>query len=99
MNAATPAEWGEALSTALILTGSTGGHNYLTVDADPSDFDPRPALRRTVESGRLDPVLITVVNARHTAHDTAARVRSAGRNTAVSAAALLMLLTASEATR
>lgn len=99
MPAATPAEWGEALSIALILTGGAGGLFFLTVDADPTDFDPRPALRRTVESGRLDPALITVVNARHTAHDTAARVRSVGRNTAVSAAALLMLLTASEATR
>jgi hypothetical protein len=99
VNAATPAEWAEALSLALMLCGTAGGLFFLTVDADPADFDPRPAVRRAVESGRLDPALIAVVNARHTAHDTGARVRAVGRNTAVTAAALCMLLTLPEATR
>jgi hypothetical protein len=38
---------------------------YLTVDADLADFDPRPAVRRVVESGRLDPVWQVAVYAGH----------------------------------
>ncbi|MDT0387877.1 hypothetical protein [Streptomyces dubilierae] len=61
-------------------------------DAEPADFDPRPAVRRAIESGRLDPALIAVVNARHAARNTAGRVRRAPRDAAITAAALLMLL-------
>ena len=61
-------------------------------DAEPADFDPRPAVRRAIESGRLDPALIAVVNARHAARDTAGRVRRTPRDAALTAAALLMLL-------
>lgn len=70
-------------------------------DADPADFDPRPAVRRAIESGRLDPALIAVVNTRHAAHETAERTRNAARHAAISAAALLMLLAPAspEATR
>lgn len=53
------------------------------VDADASYFDPRPLARRTA-----DRVLVEV-----------RRVRDTPRELAVAAAALLMLLTASEATR
>jgi hypothetical protein len=95
----TPAEWAEAISTALMLSGTASALFFLTVDADPADFDPRPAVRRTVESGRIDPALIAVVNTRHTTHETVMRARSVSRNTAITAAALLMLLTAPEATR
>ena len=61
------------------------------VDADPADFDPRPVLRRAIESGRLDPALIAVVNARHGALDAADRARRIPRDTAITAAALLAL--------
>ncbi len=88
MPATSPAEWGEAVSVALMLSGTTAGLFHLTVDADPADFDPRPAIHRAIESGRLDPALIAVVNARHAARDAA-----------ITAAALLMLLTSKEATR
>lgn len=88
MPAATPADWAEAVSVALMLSGTAGGLFLLTVDADPADFDPRPAIRRAIESGRYDPALIAVVNARHAARDAA-----------ITAAALLMLLTSTEATR
>lgn len=99
MNAATPTEWAEALSIALMLSSTTAALFSLTVDADPADFDPRPVVRRAVESGRLDPVLIAVVNTRHTTRETAARARQMSRNAGITAVALLMLLTAPEATR
>lgn len=57
-----------------------------------TDVDLRPLLRRAVESGRLDPLLIRIGPAHYSA-------RLAARHTAVSAAALLMLFTAPEATR
>lgn len=58
-------------------------------DADLADFDPRPALARLVESGRVDVLLLAVANA-----------RLALRDAALTAAALLaVLLPAPEATR
>ena len=99
MNAATPTEWAEALSIALMLSSTTAALFSLTVDADPADFDPRLAMRRAVESGRLDPLLIAVVNTRHTTRETTARARQMSRNAGITAVALLMLLTAPEATR
>lgn len=51
----------------------------LFADAHRSDFDPRPAVRRAVESGRYDALLIAVGPAlhdtRHTCHTAAARTR------------------------
>ena len=93
MPAATPAEWAEAVSVALMLSGTTTGLFHLTVDADPGDFDPRPAVRRAIESGRFDPALIAIVNARHTTREAAGRARALPRDTAITGAALLMLLT------
>lgn len=59
-------------------------------DADPADFDPRPAVRRAIDSGRIDPALVAITSARHAARDAA-----------ISTAALLMLLAPAspEATR
>ncbi|MFC8424006.1 hypothetical protein ACFUN7_24530 [Streptomyces sp. NPDC057236] len=99
MTAATPTEWAEALSVALMLSGTTAGLFHLTVDADPVDFDPRPAVHRALDSGRLDPALIAVTTARHTTREVAGRARSLPRDTALTATALLMLLSAPEATR
>jgi len=69
---------------------SVGWH--LFVEADPADFDPRPALARLVESGRLDALLVAVTNAKHDAHTAAARARHIPRDAAISLAALLALL-------
>lgn len=55
---------------------------FLLVDAALTDFDPRPALARLVESGRLDPLLIAV-----------GPLWAAARETARDAAALFVLLT------
>jgi len=98
VNAATPTEWAEALSIALMLSSTTAGLFSLTVDADPEDFDPRPALRRTTAA-----VHQAAVHAGHDlnrAYATSERLaKQTARDTAITTAALLMLLTASEATR
>ena len=39
---------------------------FLLVDADRSDFDPRPAVRHALESGRLVPAWQAAVDAGHT---------------------------------
>jgi hypothetical protein len=70
-------EWVAAISFGIAGYGVLSVPYFLLVDADPADFDPRPALRRAIESGRLDPALITVTNTRHTVHEAADRVRRA----------------------
>jgi len=72
---------------------------FLTVDADLADFDPRPAARRALESGALDPLLNAVCNAKTDARTAAAKARHIPRDAALSLAALLLLLSAPEATR
>jgi hypothetical protein len=69
------------VSLAVALYSSASVLFFLLVDADPADFDPRPAVRRVVEAGHMDWLLVAVVDARHSL-----------RETALSAAALLMLL-------
>ncbi|MDX3516229.1 hypothetical protein PV755_46360 [Streptomyces caniscabiei] len=64
----------------------------LFADAHRTDFDPRPAVRRAVESGRFDAALIAVPAAKHAAHRAAVRVQRAPLDAALSAAALLALL-------
>ncbi|MEJ8671924.1 hypothetical protein WKI71_36840 [Streptomyces sp. MS1.AVA.1] len=79
----TSAEWAAFLSLGVSGGAIWTGLFLLVVDADLEDFDPRPALRRVVESPAADRVLIAVTNARHNL-----------REAALTAAALLMLLTA-----
>jgi hypothetical protein len=88
------AEWVAFLSLGVGGYAALSVPFFLLVDADRADFDPRPALARAVESGRLDPLLVAVVNARHDARD-------ALREAVLTAAALLMLISpaAPEATR
>jgi hypothetical protein len=86
---------------------SVGGYGalsvpyFLLVDADLADFDPRPHVRRAIESGRVDPLLVAVANAKYDARAAAARARHIPRDAAITTAALLALLipTAPEATR
>jgi hypothetical protein len=91
MPAADPAEWAAAISFGIAGYGVLSVPYFLLVDADPADFNPRPALRRAIESGRYDPALIAVTNARRTARETADRARLIPRDTAITAAALLAL--------
>lgn len=87
-------EWAAVLSLGVGVHGAFSVPYFLLVDASRTDFDPRPALARMVESGRVDPVLCAVANAKHDAHRAAFRARLSVRDAAVSVAALLMLLTA-----
>lgn len=100
----TPAEWASFLSLGVSAYSAMSVPYFLFVDAVLRDFDPRPAVRRALESGRLVPLWQGAV---HTGHDAnralAAGQRAAAlalRDAAVSLTALLMLLTARpEATR
>ena len=44
------AEWAQMLSLAVAIYGAYCVPYFLLVDADPSDFDPRPAVRRWLKS-------------------------------------------------
>jgi hypothetical protein len=46
VSAASLADWGEAVSFAVMACAPVGGLFLLLVDADLADFDPRPAVRR-----------------------------------------------------
>lgn len=91
MSAASPAEWAEAASIALALSGATAALFFLIVDADLADFDPRPAARRVLAAAHQGAV--------HAGHDlnrllaTVQRlVAPALREAALTAAAFLALL-------
>lgn len=100
----TVSEWLSMLSLATSGYASFSVFYFLLVDADARDFDPRPAVRRALESGPLTPAWQAAVDAGHTAnrgialgkglgHDAADRARHVPRDAAVTVAALLMLLT------
>jgi hypothetical protein len=95
------AEWAAFLSLGVGVHTALSVPYFLLVDADLADFDPRPLVRRALESGRVDPVLCAVANAKHDARAAAARARYIPRDAAITTAALLALLipTAPEATR
>jgi hypothetical protein len=76
------ADWAAMVCMAASGYGSFSVFYFLLVDADRADFDPRPVLARLVESGRVDPLLIALVNA-----------SAAVRDAALDVAALIVLLT------
>lgn len=91
------------LTPASAVSGSVGAYAtccallYLTYDAEVADFDPRPAVRRSAESGRLVPVWQVAVHAGHDVNFAIGSGQRAAarflRNAAITAAALLALLT------
>lgn len=89
-------EWAAFLSLGVGVHASFSVFYFLLVDAHRSDFDPRPAVRRVVESGRLDVLLALVANARYDVRELAGGVvldaRLSLREAAITAAALLTLL-------
>lgn len=98
------ADWAAMVCMAASGYGSFSVFYFLLVDAKRSDFDPRPSVRRIVESGRLDPLLIAAGPALADCRDAVADARTFARLTlrdaALSVAALLTLLTPSpEVTR
>jgi hypothetical protein len=78
-----------AVSLGVSAAGLVAIPALLFADATRADFDPRPALRRAVESGRYDALLITAGPA---LHDAVTRARRAPLHAAITAAALLTLL-------
>ena len=99
----TPSEWAAMFCIATSGYASFSVFYFLFVDADPCDFDPRPAVRRALETGRLVPVWRAAVDAGHTinralatgqrvGHHAAEHVRRASLRAAISVAALLALL-------
>lgn len=90
-------EWAAVMSFGIGTHAALSVPYFLTVDADLVDFDPRPAVFRLVESGRLDLVLIAVANAKYDVRAFVADARRLAalnlRDAAITAAALLALLT------
>jgi hypothetical protein len=97
------AEWAAFLSLGVGVHAAFSVPYFLLVDADFADFDPRPLVRRAIESGRLVPVWQAAIHAGHTAnrayatglragHAAADRAKHAPRDAAITAVALLMLL-------
>jgi hypothetical protein len=86
------AEWAAFLSLGISVHASFSVFWFLLVDAHRSDFDPRPALARAVNSEAVYPLLREFDNAKHAAHRAAVRVQRAPLDAALSAAALLALL-------
>jgi hypothetical protein len=73
----TPAEWAAAVSLGVGAWASCASLLYLLHDAELTDFDPRPLLAAV-----RDRLLVEIVRARH-----------AMRDAALTAAALLLILT------
>jgi hypothetical protein len=82
----TPAEWVEFLSLGVAIPAAVSVPFFLFVDADLADFDPRPAVRRALETDAGVRLLVEITRARHAAHD-------ALRDAALTVAALLAFLT------
>jgi hypothetical protein len=78
------ADWLAVVSFGIGTHAAISVPYFLTVDADLVDFDPRPAVRRVVESEALYPLLREWDTARH-----------AFREACRDAAALLILLATS----
>lgn len=107
MTAASPAVWAEMSSLAVALYATPSVPYFLLVDAEVWAW-PRPvtaavdAVRPAVQR-TADRLLVTVTNARLDAREMAAEarvyVRLSLREAAVTAAALLALLTITETTR
>ena len=90
------ADWLAVVSFGIGTHAALSVPYFLTVDADPGYFDPRPAMSRAVESGRLDLVLIAVASAKYDVRVFVADARQLAalnlRDAAISLAALLALL-------
>lgn len=99
----TPAEWAAMASAATSAYAACSIPYFLLVDAELRDFDPRPLVRRALVTDTGARLVVAVFNAktnvREAVADTRLLVFLSLRDAAISLAALLMLLTAPEATR
>ena len=85
-------EWAAVLSLGVGVHAAFSAPYFLLVNAKRSDFDPRHAVRRAIESGRVDPLLVAVANAKYDARAAADRAKHIPRDAAITTAALLALL-------
>lgn len=86
MRTHTLAEWAAMVDIAATGYASFSVFYFVLVDAAPADFNPRPAVRRVIDTGRADRLLVATANAKHD-------VRLSLRDAPVWVAALLTLLT------
>jgi hypothetical protein len=92
----TLADWLAMICVAASGYGALSAVYFLLVDADARDFDPRPAVRRALETDRLRPAWQAAVNAGHDLDRLLATTQRATglllRDAAVWVAAILSLL-------
>jgi hypothetical protein len=94
----TPAEWAAFTSLGISAWAVMAALLWLTVDAEPADFDPRPAARRALAAAHQGAVHAghdlawVAASARHHSVPLLAALRVAPRDAALSLAALLVLL-------
>ena len=81
-HAASLADWFAFLSLGVAAHAGFSVVYFLFVEAEPADFDPRPAVRRALDTDLGARAVVAVFNA-----------QTAVRETALDAAALLILLT------
>lgn len=97
MHAHSPAEWAATGSVSLGLYASASVVWFLLVDADRADFDPRPLVRRALDTNTGARLVVAVFNAKCDVREFLADARSYAllslRETALTGAALLALLT------
>lgn len=105
MTAASLSDWAAFLSLGIGVHAGFSVFYFLAVDADSAaELNPWPVLRHACEDGRLVPLWQAVVHAGHDVNRAAQRAlreHDALRQAAVTAAALLLLLSpvAPEASR
>jgi hypothetical protein len=91
VSAHTPTEWAAFLSLGVSVHAALSVPYFVFVDADLCDFDPRPAVRRALESGHQ-----AAVDAGHDLNRALASGERAAalalRDAAISLTALLALL-------
>lgn len=96
MHTHTLADWAAMVCMAASGYASFSTFYFLLVDAHRSDFDPRPAVRRVLETDHLRPVWQAAVDAGHDLNRVVATGQRAARlhlrDAAISLAALLALL-------
>ena len=87
MSTHSPAEWAAFTSLGISAWAVMAALLWLTVDAEPADFDPRPAARRATTALHQG-----VVHAGHDLNRARAHAERAAVHAAITAAAALALL-------
>ena len=89
----TLADWLAVVSFGIGTHAALSVPYFLTADADLCDFDPRPAMFRVLDTDTGARLLVATANGKHRARVAADRIQHSPRDAAITAAALLALLT------